>query len=401
MLHTAAHIASTRTPSMQHPVCRPRHLIGLCLSILVGSLLSSQAGAQSIPLRTCQNMSYTAVQPWTINSSGTSFKNGEVLASLQTKVEIGLSTGSGAFRALFIGPGGGPYTTSALTSPTGVGLRIRAYAATFSPTPGPGSDIRPSVYYGQSLTDSAVPKQTAAILFKPEVWPFTTQQNYLIELVIVDEKAYQGGNSQITVSAPTYLQFVMTPDIDSSSGNNCGTQDFGQLLNGPLALPKPLPTPKPPTCTFASQSSPAQPMLGLVEAGAIAANGSTRASGSAGEASFTINGTDCPASKLVYVYFTDANAPASSDTYLQAKGDLANQVGVRLYYQNDTVPITFGPPPAASNPALGTSRITYETGAGGNASLSFTAQYVRQQGVSQVTQAGNLNAAVTFTIVYP
>ncbi|WMD19944.1 fimbrial protein [Achromobacter seleniivolatilans] len=224
--------------------------------------------------------------------------------------------------------------------------------------------------------------------------------SYLLELVVTDSDAYAGGGMTIVQTGTLMLLAKMEPNPGTTEPAYCGGVPTPTLPPASLQAVT-LPIPPTPTCEFDTATLNQTVALGAANSASVARHGTTRTAGVSGEKPFFIQAKNCGAGTIFHAYFTDALAASSTNDYLRPAG--ASNVGIRIYHDNDTTPVPFGPAPIGSTlPA----RAPITTGSvnaaqGANYSLPFTAQYVQLPDASGSASPGEMSASAKLTIVYP
>lgn len=228
--------------------------------------------------------------------------------------------------------------------------------------------------------------------------------DWVVELVIIDKKAYAGGmvdlsRDDLSINIGQFMKI-------NGSLSTCNIpflrleKEF--FPGATLAVPE-LPKPPTPTCQFPFHSYtqnvdlPSSPIM------MISDNAASRDKGAYGQAVFMLNAQNCGADTKFEMYFTDNNVRGEVKDYLVTTGDLAGKVGLRLYAGQKGQPIVFGPAPTGSTPAIQPPAISEgPTPEGSSFVYPITAQYVRLPGVSITDlKPGQLNAQAVVTVVYP
>ena len=336
----------------------------------------------------------TATSSWKMMPSGSAFKNGDVVGrvSAQTQYYMPISHGE---TAEVLGRGdAGPniYGAVPLAGMPGLGLVIRwgGYYGTTTLTP-----LIPAVPNGTVVST----RDWTRLLRARTTATYTLLQLYALELVVIDASVYKGGKLSYAETGKT--MFVTSNQRGNNTPQACvnGWVDPMAALTGTLQVPE-LPRPSMPSCQFSTSTLYQNVNLAPVDPGQVAAYGSARPAGSAGQGRFTIRATSCSVGTKLNLYFTDNRSPSSTANYLSSS---KSAVGVRLYYQDETSPVAYGPAPLGSTlptrQAISAGPVPFENL---GVEFSFVAQYVRLPNTTpnDVT-AGPVNAQAVFTIMYP
>lgn len=370
-------------------------------SLLQGSLLAlalSLMGTSQVQAQTANTCTLTrGLSPsgsWQMMPSGSSFRNGDVVGRVAAFAEYFMPFNHGdTVTMLAMGhSGNNVYKAVPLAGMPGLGLVVRwsNYYSNVTLTP-----LMPTLPSGSIISG---PDWTW-VLKARTTRDYSLLQSYILELVVIDERAYKGGKLTYVESGKTSISTA------SQKGNNIGQSCVGGWLDpmaallGSLKVPE-LPKPMAPSCSFSTSTLYQNVSLGPVDPGQVVAYNSARSAGLTGQGKFTISATNCNVGTVLNLYFTDNRNPSSRTNYLSSSRDA---VGVRLYYLQETTPVSYGPAPLGSSlpdrPAISAGPIPYQ---GVGVSMDFVAQYVRLPNttVHDVT-AGPVNAQAVFTIMYP
>ncbi|MDM0011938.1 fimbrial protein [Variovorax sp. J22P168] len=232
-------------------------------------------------------------------------------------------------------------------------------------------------------------------------WRYT--QGYRYVLVVTNPARYEGGSFsgfQLQGGATFWASGAMkeAPSI------TCGRRDLIADLNTTLPTIPPLPPPVAPTCTFDQATLNQTVPMDSASPSRIAVQGSSREAGAEGQAAFRLNAV-CPKPKAFNLYFTDVANPAENAAPFikQAAGASKETVGLRLFHDQDTNPLSFGVAPTGSTIPTRAPLAFNSTQDNQAFSIPLTAQYVRLPGVTSAApiSSGPFQARSTVTVVYP
>ena len=367
----------------------PRVLL-LPVALLIGM---GQVQAQST--NTCyRSRDLTASGSWNMVPGGQVFKNGDVIGRTSAYAQFYMPLVHGDVVDVYASGQAvsNNYSAVPLSGMPGLGLVVRwgGYSATTTltivgPTASAGTIISGKNWF------SVLNAQTRA--------NYTLTQFFTMELVIIDEKVYQGGKLTFTESGKTRVATA------NKKGNAIpqlcvnGWVDPMAALTGTLQVPE-LPKPALPSCKFATSTLNHNVVLGPVDPGQVVPAGTPRSSGTVGQAHFTIEGTGCTKDTKLNIYFTDTKDSATPKDYLRTSN---SAVGVRLFHRGEYDAVPFGPAPSGSwVPSRYAPSVGPAAADGAVLSTGFTAQYVRLPNKTEAdVKPGPLEAAATFVIVYP
>lgn len=232
-------------------------------------------------------------------------------------------------------------------------------------------------------------------------WNYT--QGYRYVLVVTNPAAYTGGSFsgfQLAGGA----RFTASGAMREVPSITCGNRDLIADLNTTLPTIPPLPPPVAPTCTFDQATLNQTVPMGPASPSSIAVQGSSRAAGAEGQATFRLDAV-CPKPKAFNLYFTDVANPAENAAPFikQAAGVSKETVGLRLFHDQDTNPLSFGVAPVGSTIPTRAPLAFASTQDNQAFSIPLTAQYVRLPGITSGTpiSTGPFQARSTVTVVYP
>ena len=363
--------------------------------LVLAAVLVSVGPVQAQSSSSCyRSRDLTPLGSWSMAPGGTAFKNGDVIGRISAYAQFFLPVNHGETVEVI---GGGlavsnPYKAVPLAGMPGLGLVVRwgGYQATANL-----AMVGPAASVGTVISGT---NWLAVMKARTQV-DYTLTQNYRFELVIIDERVYQGG--KLTFTETGQVTFATTNQKGAAIPQLCqnGWLDPMAALTGTVQVPE-LPKPVQPSCSFTTSTLYQNVPLGPVDPGQVAPYGSARSRGAEGEGRFTIRATACTKGTVLNLYFTDNRSASSTADFLNSS---SNAVGVRLYYVNGTAPVRFGPAPVGSTlpsrPAISAGPIPFDNV---GVDMAFTAQYVRKPNttVSDVT-AGPVNAQAVLTIMYP
>ncbi|WP_370681917.1 fimbrial protein [Comamonas sp. GB3 AK4-5] len=327
---------------------------------------------------------------WKMSPPGSSFTNGQVIGSTRASITYSMPI-----------PQNAPIITAG-----GLNALNHDYDAVPMPqTPGVGVRVKWGGHYTTSSINVSLQYPPGAILTKiswQNIFKATARSSFSVifyydyEIVIIDKDKYKGGKLIITDSNRVIaITSTARPGLDPQQCYGGGVNLMTAVTNE-LNVPE-LPEPAIPTCASADISLNAK--MNSINASQIAAYGSSRNSGTAGELYFRLIGRNCPKGTVINAYFTDARSPSASNNYLNSSNQ---SVGVRLYYDQSQTPIQFGPAPVGSTlpsrPPITEGPVTV---AMGNLYIPITAQYVRLPNAEAgAVKAGDMQAATTVSFVY-
>ncbi|MFD4836562.1 fimbrial protein [Achromobacter sp. NPDC058515] len=374
---------------------RCRSLARTCAYASVAALAMFSLSAEAT-VQNCSQGAWNVMEKWVVIPPAAALKNGDVVARQQATLNLGFTVvGTDTLYAQGSFPNNFSFDQAqrATVLPTIPGLGLRVTYVIGSVTPGgvlgmAGDGIvRPA---GSLLSMQAM---TAGI--------YAAALSFRFELVVINAAAYNGGTLGM-VDGLTSVGITFSSD---PSGLSCNLRPIANpVVSLPGSPPPVLPPPASPTCAFTTETLNQSVRLNPVGASMVAANQSAREAGAMSEKPFAINATNCDKNARFRVYFTDSSNQGNTGQTLaqNASSSSRNQVGIRIYYDNQTTPINFGPAPTGA--AAGANYVELSAGstAGVSVAAPFTAQYVANPGVSpsQIT-GGHVEAEAIVTIVYP
>lgn len=363
------------------------------LSILVTSALA--AGEVQAQITSCSRISdIHPVTNWNMKPSGGIFKNGDVVGSITAATAFYMPLAhSDTVQILASGNTvSNRYNALPLEGMPGLGLRVlwASYGTTTPLTP-----LLPPAPYGTVLTN----RSWFSVLEARARANYNLMQQYIFELVIIDEALYKGGTLAFT--AKNQVQIITSVKIAPNNYQMClnGFIDPMAALTGTVQVPE-LPKPVAPTCKFSVGTLNQRVTLGPVDPGQVVPAGVERSQGAEGQAHFLIEATGCNKGATMDIYFTDARNSSLTKNYIHTTNPA---VGIRMFYRGEFDPLLVGPAPSGSwVPQRYAPRLGPATVEGGSLSAGFTAQYVRLPNKTEADiRPGPLEAAATFVIVYP
>lgn len=358
--------------------------------LLASGLWGGQAQAQSSPCFRTKDL--TASSAWNMLPSGTAFQNGDVVGWVNAAAQYFMPTYQGGNTVQVMAQGqatSNSFEAVPLAGMPGLGLRVRwmGHGATTTLTP-----VAPPAPPGTVISN-----RWFRVLEASTTANFTLTENFRFELVVIDQSVYKGGKLTFTESG--LIRFVTSNKTGVNSYQQCvnGWIDGMSVLTGTIQVPE-LPQPVQPTCHFTFGTLSQRVSLGGVDPGQVAPYGSARSAGYEGQSRFNIHATDCNKGTVMHMYLTDNRDGASRADYLSSTKE---GLGVRLYFNNESSPVRFGPAPVGANPPSRTpiivGPIPFENI---GVLFDFVAQYVRIPGAPDVTP-GPMQAEMTFTVIYP
>lgn len=340
--------------------------------------------------KSCYRYSDISSSGWIMKPVGSSFENGEIIGTTKASATYYMPLGQNSSSITAGSRTAESNVWDAIPMPRtpGVGVRVKwgGYTATTSISVAQMSPI------GTPLT-----KPYWDVIFRSKAsatYYITYHYNY--EIVIIDKGKYKGG--QMIIDDITPVTAIASSEVYANNYQTCinGFINLLTAVTNELNVPE-LPKPAKPTCTSAVIGFSAK--MNPVNESKIAAYESSRSQGTVGELKFRLTGSNCAKGTIIKAYFTDARSSSSENNYLSSTNE---NIGIRLYYDEDQTPIKMGPapvgstlplrPPVIAGPALMDKASLY---------IPITAQYVRlpNYGVSGV-KAGKMQAAAAVTFMY-
>jgi len=288
------------------------------------------------------------------------------------------------------------YNAIPLSSMPGLGVRVKwmPYAASTSLTPTAQWPFNGAISNVTELGTLLMAKSSSLTNYS-----ITTR--FSIELVVIDATTYRGGKLVFNDNSPVSVHYAVRNGTQIPVMCVNGYFNLLLLLQGQTAPPE-LPRPYLPSCRFDAGALRQHVELDGVTTEEVAAFGSPRSAGTAGEKTFNVLATQCEAGARFNVYFTDANNTNSTANYLATTGVGRTRMGMRLYAANNSTPVQYGPAPVGNAVPANIAVQAGPTVANQTLVLPFTVQHVRLPGVGSAdVTPGSMDAATTVTIVYP
>jgi len=389
--------AETRMPP-ESPA-RRRLLRGafLCLAALIPIAISVTANAA---VRDCSGAFpavWSSSVPWAPIVPSGPIKNGDAVARHEGTLNLTFTvTSSDSLNLQGSFPNNHSYNqehkAALLTSIPGAGIRVTvarwSYDGQVYGVSGGG------FISGSGATLARIPVTTPRV-------PRIVRIALIFEIVVINAAAYKGGTLG-SLDGMTSIGIYFNSDPE---GGDCNLRTIVYpAVNLPGGPPPVIPPPPAPTCTFSTATLNQSVGLNPVSVSRVAYDHSPREAGMVGEKPFSISATQCDKDAKFRIYFTDnSNQGNTTQTLGQNPASPSvNQVGIRLYFDGQSTPMTFGPAPTDASSGLNYVELSAGNIEGASITAPFTAQYVMKAGVSnsQLT-AGRVQAEATVTIVYP
>lgn len=358
--------------------------------LLMSTFWMGQTQAQTESCFRVQDLTTTSA--WQMKPSGSVFQDGEVVGwvNASSRYYMPIAQGNTVLVMVQGRATNNRFDAVPLTGMPGLGLRVRwlGYSATSTLTP-----VAPGAPYGTIISN----RSWFSVLEARTQANYTLTEMFMFELVVIDQSLYKGGKLTFTESGVVTL--MTSNRVSANSAQLCvnGWIDAMSALTGTIQVPE-LPQPVQPTCHFTFGTLNQRVSLGGVDPGQVAPYGSARSAGYEGQSRFNIHATDCNKGTVMHMYLTDNRDGASRADYLSSTKE---GLGVRLYFNNESSPVRFGPAPVGANPPSRTpiivGPIPFENI---GVLFDFVAQYVRIPGAPDVTP-GPMQAEMTFTVIYP
>jgi len=225
--------------------------------------------------------------------------------------------------------------------------------------------------------------------------PFTWPWNDGNSGALLSNETYQFSFYKIgaITSAGSFTGLVAQRGFSSYTYTGSGVKDPNVYYVENIAIGVPIViVPKLPSCTVTTPNIPVK--IDSATAKSFAGIGSV-----VGSQDFNVDincaGGDPGIQTGVYMTLTDATTPGNrSDTLTLATGSTASGVGIKVFQQGSTTPISFG----ADSKVVGNLNQFKVTNVGNQAqTIPFTAKYVKN---SANMGAGLVKAVATFTMAY-
>lgn len=278
----------------------PKALI-LSIALLMGV---GQAQAQS---KVCyRSLDLTPRGTWSMAPSGSVFKNGDIVGSTTAYAQYYVPIAQG--EKIQVHAQGqtvaNSYRAVPLRGMPGLGLIVRweGYGTSSGVKVTP---IGPNTSLGTIISDSP---WTSVLQARADA-DYTLTQFYSFELVVIDDKVYQGG--KLTFADAEKVMVLTSTQKGTEMRKLCvdGGIDPMKALTGSIQVPE-LPKPALPSCQFSTSTLGQRVTLESVDPGQIVPAGASRSAGAVGQATFQIEGTGCTKNTKLDIYFTDTRDTA-------------------------------------------------------------------------------------------